>query len=752
MNLKLLSTSAALALSSIVKTGGAESKAVLADKIAASYEKHLDTHDRYPRKRILDHARNLQARLRKDADDPAARLGDRISATNTVSGAAVASKRPDVGILGKHYAARRLRPENSNLRTKKRVTGNRVANMIKKATSPDVGILGKIKAGRHRSSIATANEPRQPPTQSVEEFEVEEEWEEWDMSHYSDSDYYFSYYSEPKTYLCEYSDTSGSGPRRRNNREWIRQSVNSSGTFLDDLPLPTCRCKDDQLSNCGPDLCSCLESSQGDMTSCMDEVNMLCEGSATEPNSTSTSNNNGTEIFTAQSLTMDQCTGDEFSSAAYCTMIPCMVGGGSYEQCMCDTMDHICNKTSDDYYSTVTCTMSTCCKDQTDDAGRLSCFDVALYGYYGPYTYGSNETSLTFLTDYFECIANPTNSTSECACSLISTYCDTTSDDDFLVTLCTVSTCCQDQTDDAGRLSCLEDATEQPGFYFPYISYGSNETSPTFVTDYDECIASPTNSTSECVCSLASTYCELYSEYCDIQTCCQSQVDNAGNIDCFTSAFYETCIDDVYSKYFCLCEKSAIACQLGADPKQCELYDCCFSSSDFYDDDEHLKACLGLGVDESHPSSAVTAAPTTPVSLVNPTHTSDPAGVGVNAKSSKTKAGKSKTSKAVAKAKQKSPAAPAAPTNPAPLTNPTHTSHVAGVGMFAKSRKAKVGKSKSSKVVVKQKSPAAPVPAPAAPANPVYVINPIHTVDPASVGVNAKSSKSKSSKSKSSKV
>mmetsp|Transcript_3764 Transcript_3764/g.5790 ORF Transcript_3764/g.5790 Transcript_3764/m.5790 type:complete len:665 (-) Transcript_3764:82-2076(-) len=664
MNLKLLSTSAALALSSIVKTGGAESKAVLADKIAASYEKHLDTHDRYPRKRILDHARNLQARLRKDADGPAARSGDRISAANTVSGAA--GKRPDVGILGKHHAARRLRPDNSNLHTKKRVTGNRVANMIKKATSPDVGILGKIKAGRHRSSIDTANEPRQPPTKSVEEFEVEEEWEEWDMGHYSDSDYYSSFYSEPKTYLCEYSDTSGVVPRRR-NREWIRQSANSSGTFLDDLPLPTCRCKDDQLSNCGPDLCSCLESSQGDMTSCMDEVNMLCEGTATEPNSTSTFNNNGTEIFTAQSLTMDQCTGDEFSSAAYCTMIPCMVGGGSYEQCMCDTMDHICNKTSDDYYSAVTCTMSTCCKDQTDDAGRLSCFDVPLSGYYGPYTYGSNETYPTFATDYFECISSPTNS-------------------------------------------------------------------------------------HQCVCSLLSTYCELYSEYCDIVTCCQSQVDDAGNIDCFTSAFYETCMDDVYSKYFCLCEKSAIACQLGADPKQCELYDCCFSSSD-YDDDEHLKACLGLGGDENHPSSAVTAAPTTPVSLVNSTHTSDPASVGVNAKSSKTKAGKSKTSKAVAKAKQNSPAALAAPTNPAPpLTKPTHTSHVAGVGMFAKSRKAKVGKSKSSKVVVKQKSPAAP--APAAPANPVpvYVINPIHTVDPVSVGVNAKSSKSKSSKSKSSKV
>ena len=622
MNLKLLSTSAALALSSIVKTGGAESKAVLADKIAASYEKHLDTHDRYPRKRILDHARNLQARLRKDADDPAARSGDRISATNTVSGAAVASKRPDVGILSKHHAARRLRPENSNLHAKKRATVNRVANMIKKATSPDVGILGKIKAGRHRSNGITANKPRQPPTQSIEELEVEEEWEKWDRDHDSDSDYYFSYYSEPKTYLCEYSDTdtSGSGPRRRNNRDWTRQSVNSSGTFLDDLPLSTCRCKDDQLSNCGPDLCSCLESSQGDITNCMDEVNMLCEGTATEPNSTSTFNNNGSEIFTAQALTMDQCTGDEFSTASYCTMIPCMLGGGSDEQCMCDTMDHICMTTS------------------------------------------SND-----LVTFFSC---------------------------------TMSVCCQDQTDDAGRLSCLEDAIGQPGFYSPYTSYyGSNETSPTFDTyydAYDECIASPTNSTSECMCSLVSTYCELYSEYCDIKTCCQSQVDDAGNIDCFTSASYETCIDDVYSKYFCLCEKSAVACQLGADPKQCELYDCCFSSSDFYDDDEHLKACLGLGVDESHPSSAVTAAPTTPASLVNP----------------------------------------------------THTSHVAGVGMFAKSRKAKVGKSKSSKVVVKQKSPAAP----AAPVNPVYVMNPIHTVDPVSVGVNAKSSKSKSSKSKSSKV
>jgi hypothetical protein len=554
MNLKL-STSAALTINSIAGLGDADSKTVLADKVAASYQKHFDIHDGDHRKRIFGRARNLQGRLQKAVSGPSVNLSAEASAANAVSGMSGASmigKRPDVGILGKH-AARGLRPDdNANLHNKKRVTGNLIANMIKKSTTPDIGILGKSKLGRHRSSTFLAHEPLQPPKQSVDDEAPEEgdRYHDYDVS-------YSSYYSVTNTYLCE--DTGISGPRdpRKGTQGWIRQSVNnSSGTFLDDFPMPTCRCQNDQLSTCGPDLCNCLQNSEGDISSCMNEVNMLCEGTVNVPNSTSSINNNGTETVVEQALTIDQCTGNELSSASYCTMFPCVLGGGSYEQCMCDTMDHVCSTTSDELYSVVTCTISTCCQGQTDDAGRLSCLNDAIGGYYSPYT--------------------------------------------------------------------------------PYGSYGS----PSFITDYYECVASPTNSTAACACSvLAPAYCELYSDYqyfCDIQTCCQGQTDDAGKVDCFTSTLYGTCIDIGYSKYFCQCETSSISCTLEADPKQCEVEQCCFYSSNWWDDEGHMKACLGLG-DGNVPT------PTNPVSGT--------VGAGVFAKSSK---GDSKTSKTKASSKAKS--------------------------------------------------------------------------------------------------
>ncbi|KAL7491033.1 hypothetical protein ACHAWT_001426 [Skeletonema menzelii] len=143
MKLKLSTTSAALALGSIIKNAGADSKAVLADKIAASYEKQFDVHDGDHPKRVIQHARELHARLRKNV----AHSGGGVSATNIISGVAGASKRPDVGILG----ARGLRPDNSNLRTQKRATGSLIANVIKKSTSPDIGIIGRISSGFPRN-------------------------------------------------------------------------------------------------------------------------------------------------------------------------------------------------------------------------------------------------------------------------------------------------------------------------------------------------------------------------------------------------------------------------------------------------------------------------------------------------------------------------------------------------------------------------------------------------------------------------
>jgi hypothetical protein len=604
MNLKL-STSGALAINFIANLGdAADSKTVLADKVAASYEKLLDTNDGNNRKRIFGWAKNLQGRLQKAVIGPSAYVDAKSSAANAVL-IATGGKRPDVGILGKH-SARELRPEdNSNLHHKKHVTGNLIANMIKKSASPDIGILGKSKLGRHRSRNSLVHE-HQPPTKQITANEAPEEGDR-----YHGYDSYFSYYSVTNTSLCEEPSISGPRGSPTGTQGWIRQrqSVkNSSGTLLDDLTMPTCRCQDDQLSTCGSDLCNCLQNSEGDISSCMNEVNMLCA------NSTSLINTNGTEI--EETLTMDQCTGNELSTASYCNMFPCVLAGGSYEQCMCDAMDHVCSTTGNTLYSVVTCMISSCCQGQTDDAGRLSCLTGAIgqpySGYYGPYTPYGSYGSPSFIADYYECAASPSNSTAECACSILApAYCELYNYSAY----CDIQTCCQGQTDDAGKVDCFTSA----------LYYGT----PSFIADYYECAASPSNSTAECACSiLAPAYCELYNyaAYCDIQTCCQGQTDDAGKVDCFTSAFYGTCVDSGYSKYFCLCETSSILCALDSDPKHCEVEQCCFYSSNGWDDEGHMKACLALD-DGNHPSPAVT----------------DPPEAGVFAKSSKAEAKTSKT-------------------------------------------------------------------------------------------------------------
>ena len=653
MKLKV-STSAALALGSIVKNAGADSKAVLADKVAASYEKQfVIKHDEDLKKRAFQHTMELQARLRKNV----ANLGGRVSATNTISGVAGARKHPDVdvGILG----ARGLRPDQPNLHNQKSFRDSPLAHAIKKFSSPDidVGILGRNQARRHRSSII-ANKLRLSQRQSVED-----STEEGDLG----DNYYGSSYWEAKPYLCEASVTMDTQPIN-----------NYNGTFLYDLPMPTCSCKDDQfLGNCGPDLCNCLENAQGDLTSCMDEVNTLCEG-----NGSTSTNKNGTDIFTTEILTMEQCTGDEFSSASYCTMIPCVLDGGSYEQCMCNTMDHICNNTSDQYYSALTCTISTCCQGQTDDTGRLSCLTEAIGDYF--YTsYGSNETSPSFFTDDND--------------SFTYTY-----DDSF--------------TTDS-------------------------------IADYNECIASSsTSSAAACLlCIFAETYCESYSEFCGVQTCCKSETDAAATVDCFTSAFYEECINYGDSKYSCLCQQSYVGCKLAEDVTQCEVYECCYSSDG--GDEQIIKACLGLEEDENQPSPAITVAPTHPVSISNPIP-----GAGAyakagkaGAKASKAKAGKSKTKSS----KQNSPAVTApAPFKPAPLVNPAHVNKPTGTGFHAKASKAggitsKASKSKSSKKAnLKQKIPT--VPTIAVPIHPASLVYPIHPKYPSNL--KSKASKSKSSK------
>lgn len=271
-----------------------------------------------------------------------------------------------------------------------------------------------------------------------------------------------------------------------------------------------------------------------------------------------------------------------------------------------------------------------------------------------------------------------------------------------------------------------------------------------YIADYNECIASSsTSSAAECLlCIFAETYCESYSEFCGVQTCCQSETDAAATVDCFTSAFYEECINYGDSKYSCLCQQSYVGCKLAEDVTQCEVYECCYSSDG--GDEQIIKACLGLEGDDNQPSPAITVAPTYPVSISNPIPGSGAyAKAGkAGAKASKAKAGKSKTKSS----KQNSPAGTApAPFKPAPLVNPIHVYKPTSTGFHAKASKAgdittKASKSKSSKsskkANFKQKIPA--VPTIAVPIHPAPLVYPIHAKYPTKT--DSKASKSKSSK------
>jgi hypothetical protein len=593
MNLKL-STSAVLAINSIVKTGGADSKTVLAHKVAASYEQHFDINDEDHRKRIVQHARNLQARLKKDTGD-SDNLSAEASTANAKSGVISANvigrQLPDVGILGMHAARGRSTPKDSNVHPKKRAAANLIGNMVKKSAAPDVGILGGGKgeqrrtfagSGVNHNHIILGGQTRQFPV-SYDEGNVTSPpnlyggdgtmLTQYDncldtigssnktiydcacdfgapyfcmslsgvgqacdiqkcCQQQTDSDgkkeciesAYGSLYSPNITYnvgsyLCD-GNIVGTGVPRSVAHGGMRQSVNnSSGT---ETQVPSCRCQEEQFSTCGPDLCNCLQNSQGDISSCLDEVNMLCEGTGTELPPTST---------------MDQCIGNELSSSTYCAYLPCSLGGGSFAQCTCDLFDHICSSSSDPLYEYATCKVSTCCQGQSDDAGRLSCFGDSYYlgvpypgPYYGNYTFnGSNYTDL--YAQFEECSA--TNSTPWCSCSILA-----------------------------------------PAY-----------------------------------CSSLGTY------FCDIQTCCQSQTDDAGRVDCVRNITYDTCISSGnYSKYDCLCEQSAVSCTLEGDQESCSVYQCCFIIVGDYD--EGRKDCLGLG------NSTLSTTSSTPSPIVaNPSDT-----------------------------------------------------------------------------------------------------------------------------------
>jgi len=165
-------------------------------------------------------------------------------------------------------------------------------------------------------------------------------------------------------------------------------------------------------------------------------------------------------------------------------------------------------------------------------------------------------------------------------------WCSTSGDPLYENFTCPISTCCQNQSDEEGMLSCFDGT-------YPGYGYGSNYTFNAPYEEYTDCKA--TNSTPWCACNiLAPSFCAEFENYfCDIQTCCQSQTDDAGRVDCVRNVIYDECISSGSNSTFCLCESSSISCLLEEDQEACEVNECCFSVDDY----DGMKDCLGLGND-----------------------------------------------------------------------------------------------------------------------------------------------------------
>ena len=521
MNLKL-STSAALAINAITKSPGDaaadDSKAILTDKVASSYKQHaaaaIRSRSTGGGKRIFQQIRNLQARSTVDLADQSsaatkdAKMGG-IADANTID----RDRLPDIGILSRHTRASghdtTVEGSSPLKKHKKHVAGNLMANIVKKSTGLDLGILGSISKDK-REQRSTMSD--------VQDVGLHTRRAEQTYNYNYTTPYYYDVtwnddmsWSDP--YLCGYSGIGGTSPRRRSVAHGgIRIRHHSSGRKLDEdeeslinsssnplQNLPTCRCQEEQFTTCGPDLCNCLQDSVGNITSCIDEVNILCEGKNSK-----VEGGRKMEEWSESDYTMDQCVGNSvLLSSSYCTFLPCLIGGGSEVQCACDTFDDIVGSGDYSFYSILFSQISDCCQNQTDDAGRLTCFDTgsSYDSYYFP---DSNNTDTGYVaqTLFEQCVSSNTNSTPECACNIMAPNLCAAYGTIYPL-YCDIQSCCQTQTDDSGRVGCF-----------------SNQW-------YDECIGMR-YSVYQCLCEKSSIECYLSQDpqQCEVYDCCSSNYGN----------------------------------------------------------------------------------------------------------------------------------------------------------------------------------------------------------------------------------
>ena len=350
---------------------------------------------------------------------------------------------------------------------------------------------------------------------------------------------------------------------------------------------PKCSCP--SPSTCGPELCECLElDADGDIFQCMDPLKQLCEGT------------NYIDGIPGP-WSMENCLGRKDLALSYCSMLPCLVDGGSIAQCSCDHVDARCKamKFARD------CAHSKCCQAQTDDEGRQACHDGAYKNYYEEiisFTVPAKE----MLSRFNECSFNSGDDK-----SIVQCYCESFSYGHCVnwgvvsTNYCEAMNCCWEQTDDVARLDCFTRfRTPDTGREFRGFLEQIEESCVASGKTIDQCKCDFWG-LSHCVYGIPFIkYGKGYEPRCDLFQCCQSQTDDEGINTCLaeddTWYFYTSCVSEGYSTEYCYCYKSYMVCSPeNSDDFHCNLDRCCQEQSD----DDGRKECI-VNITASQPSSA----------------------------------------------------------------------------------------------------------------------------------------------------
>ncbi len=316
--------------------------------------------------------------------------------------------------------------------------------------------------------------------------------------------------------------------------------------------FPKCSCP--SPDTCGPELCECLElDGDGDILKCMSSFNQLCKG---------TMYINGIK----GPWSMGECLGSNIRALYYCSMIPCSIDGGSISECY---------------------------REFNDAYNSLPSFSQGFY---------VSEDDM--ISSFNDCSFNSGGDK-----SIVQCYCESfryglcvnkgTRWEDF-PDYCESMNCCFEQTDDSGRLNCLNrfsrDSTGD-GFY------RSRD------TIQEGCIASGKSSDqckceiqglSNCLHGIGTDYAFVRVRNCDLLQCCESQTDDVGMKDCHlredAQLIYNECISRGNSIELCYFLKSETLCSSGySDKRHCDLYSYCR-------DNASLEECIS-NFTASQPSS-----------------------------------------------------------------------------------------------------------------------------------------------------